>query len=309
MPESTRSATSATPDRDHLRADCARCVGLCCVAPAFAASADFAIDKPAGRPCPNLGADHRCGIHSELRERGFPGCTVFDCFGAGQQVTQVTFGGRDWQGAPDTAAVMFDTFAVMRPLHELLWYLTEALALRTPAALGDALAAARAETARLTAGRPEELLALDVPAHRDRVNVLLARAGDAARAAGGRPGPDHRGAHLFGADLRGADLRRANLRGALLIGADLRGVDLHLADLTGADLRGADLRGADLAGALFLHQSQLDAARGDARTGLPARLARPGHWTALPLTPVRRPPRPAGRSGAGGDPARRGRRR
>ena len=37
----------------ELRADCTRCFALCCVAPAFAASADFAIDKPAGQPCPN----------------------------------------------------------------------------------------------------------------------------------------------------------------------------------------------------------------------------------------------------------------
>ncbi|WBB68596.1 pentapeptide repeat-containing protein [Micromonospora sp. WMMD812] len=288
MSEGSPSATPASPRRDGLRADCARCFGICCVAPAFAASADFAIDKPAGQACPHLGPGHRCGIHADLRDRGFPGCTVFDCFGAGQQVAQVTFGGRDWRAAPETAAVMFDTFAVMRPLHELLWYLTEALALHPPAPLRDALDRARADTVQLTAGSPEELLALDVPAHRDRVNALLSRAGDAARARGGRAGVDRRGAQLFGADLRGVDLRRANLRGALLIGADLRGVDLRLADLTGADLRGADVRGADLSGALFLHQSQLDAARGDARTGLPTWLTRPGHWTALPLTPVRR---------------------
>ena len=31
-----------------LRADCARCAGLCCVVPAFTESADFAIDKPSG---------------------------------------------------------------------------------------------------------------------------------------------------------------------------------------------------------------------------------------------------------------------
>ena len=85
---------------DALRADCSRCFALCCVAPAFAASADFAIDKPAGHPCPNLQEeDFRCGIHDRLRERGFPGCTVFDCFGAGQQVAQVTFGGRDLRRA------------------------------------------------------------------------------------------------------------------------------------------------------------------------------------------------------------------
>jgi hypothetical protein len=58
------------------------------VAPAFSASADFAIDKKAGQPCPNLQADFRCGVHSQLRQRGFTGCAVFDCFGAGQYVSQ-----------------------------------------------------------------------------------------------------------------------------------------------------------------------------------------------------------------------------
>ncbi|WP_184186314.1 pentapeptide repeat-containing protein [Micromonospora parathelypteridis] len=287
------------PPSAQLRADCARCFGLCCVVPAFAASADFAIDKPAGQPCPNLRPDHRCGIHDDLRQRGFPGCTVFDCFGAGQQVAQVTFGGRDWHDAPETLPAMAEAFAVLRPLHELLWYLTEAAALPLPADLSVELERARAETATLTEGDPAQLRTLDVVAHRDRVNPLLSRASDAVRSPGGA---DHRGAQLFGADLRRVDLRRANLRGALLIGADLRGADLSLADVTGADLRGADLRAADLRTTLFLHQAQLDAARGDARTELPAALTRPAHWTALPLTPLRQPSR-------ANAPARRGRRR
>ncbi|MFD2763017.1 pentapeptide repeat-containing protein [Micromonospora eburnea] len=268
----------------ELRADCARCFGICCVAPAFAASADFAIDKPAGRPCPNLRTDSRCGIHRDLRQRGFAGCTVFDCFGAGQHLAQGTFGGRDWRGDPTTARLMFDTFAVMRPLHELLWYLTEALALTPAGSLRGDLAAALAQTERLTDGTPEELLALDVDAHRNRVNQLLSQAGEQARA--GRAGVDRRGAVLIGADLRRAGLSGANLRGACLIGADLREVDLGAADLTGADLRGADLRGADLGRCLFVHQSQVDAARGDHRTVLPPGLRRPAHWS-LTITPVR----------------------
>ncbi|WP_446214978.1 pentapeptide repeat-containing protein [Micromonospora sp. IBHARD004] len=284
MAGKTEEQSSATVGGRELRADCARCFGLCCVAPAFSASADFALDKPAGQPCPNLGPDSRCGIHRDLRQRGFPGCTVFDCFGAGQQVAQVTFGGRDWRTDPATARRMFDTFAVMRPLHELLWYLTEALALTPPGPLRDDLTRALEETGRLTDGTPEELLALDVDAHRGRVNALLSRAGERARA--GHAGADRRGAVLIGADLRRADLAGTNLRGACLIGADLRGVDLGAADLTGADLRGADLRGADLSGCLFLHQSQLDAAGGDHRTALPAALRRPAHWS-LTVTPAR----------------------
>jgi uncharacterized protein YjbI with pentapeptide repeats len=272
----------AAPDPDgrrrDLRADCERCFGLCCVAPAFSASADFAIDKPAGQACPNLQADFRCGIHQRLRQRGFPGCAAYDCFGAGQKVAQVTFGGQDWRRAPHTATRMFEAFAIMRQLHELLWYLTEALRLQPARPLHGELGRALEETERLTELPSDALLELDVAAHRRAVNALLLRASELVRA-GLRPQPiDRRGADLIGKDLRGADLRGANLRGALLIGADLEGADLRVTDLTGADLRGAELGGADLTGSLFLIQSQLDAARGSAGTRLPPSLERPAHW-------------------------------
>ena len=251
---------------DQLQADCSRCAALCCVAPAFAKSSDFAINKPAGKPCPNLAEDFRCDIHDTLPERGFPGCVVFDCFGAGQQVTQVTFGGRQWRDTPGIAGQMFAVLPVMRQLHELLWYVTKALELPAARRLHPGLRAALDETAALAAGSPGELLALDVDAHRRRVNPLLQEASELARAGSGGSRPDHRGANLIGRRLRGADLRGASLRGALLIGADLRGADLRSADFTGADLRGADLRGADLTGALFLTAAQLKAAVIDAST-------------------------------------------
>jgi uncharacterized protein YjbI with pentapeptide repeats len=250
----------------ELKADCSRCAGLCCVAPAFAKSSDFAIDKPAGRPCPNLGDDFRCGIHQQLEQRGFPGCVVFDCFGAGQRVTQETFGGDEWRTNPRIAGSMFATLPVMRQLHELMWYLTEALKLDEARRVHPKLRDALAETDRLAGGTPAELRALDLNAYRMRVNPLLQRASELARrSAGARGRPDHRGADLIGRRLRGADLRGVSFRGALLIGADLREADLRRADFTGADLRGADLRGADLTGALFLTESQLRAARMETR--------------------------------------------
>jgi Pentapeptide repeats (8 copies) len=263
------------PARADLRADCARCFALCCVAPAFRASADFAITKPAGRPCLHLGADFGCEIHDALRPSGFPGCAVFDCFGAGQQVAQVTFGGRDWRSAPELAEPMFAAFAVLRPLHELMWHLNEALALAPPGPLADGLRDALAGAGALTTGTPADLARVDLAARWQAANELLLQASARARAPGGA---DLRGADLAGQDLRGTGLRAASLRGALLIGADLRGADLNRADLTGADLRGADVAGADLAGAIFLTQAQLDAARGDARTRIPVARTRPGHW-------------------------------
>jgi uncharacterized protein YjbI with pentapeptide repeats len=262
----------------RLRADCARCFALCCVAPALSASADFAIDKPAGQPCPHLRGDFRCGIHDRLRPAGFPGCAVYDCFGAGQQIAQVTFGGRDWRQAPETAPLMFAAFAVMRQLHELLWYLTEALGLSQARPLRADLDRARADIEKLTMLAPDALVALDVTAIRDGVSALLRDASERVRVGTGRR--DHRGADLVRADLRRADLRGADLRGAYLIGADLRGADLRLADLIGADLRGADLGAADLTGSIFLVQAQLDAARGDAWTRIPTTLCRPAHWSS-----------------------------
>jgi uncharacterized protein YjbI with pentapeptide repeats len=274
--------TDDVPDdgRSGLRADCARCFALCCVALPFSASADFAIDKPAGRPCLHLEDDFRCGIHDRLRDRGFPGCTAYDCFGAGQKVSQVTFGGHGWRDQPRIAARMFAVFPVMRQLHELLCYLTEASTLPAAQPIRAELRAALDETERLTHETADVLVDLDVAAHRDTVNTLLLAASEAVRAEVGHPVANHRGADLMGADLRGADLRGANLRGASLIGADLRGADLRTADLIGADLRGADLRGADLTGSIFLTGSQLAAATGDALTAIGPGLARPAHWSS-----------------------------
>ncbi len=272
-------------------------MALCCVAPAFTASADFAISKPAGQPCPHLRADFRCSVHDRLRPAGFSGCAAFDCFGAGQKVTQHTFAGRDWRSEPELAAPMFAAFAVMRALHELLWHLNEALALPRADSFRGELGELAAATERLTLCAPGELVALDVNGHRDRANALLQKVSAHVRGRGG-PGPDLRGADLpgpdlrdadlagkdlrgadlAGKDLRGANLAAASLRGALLVGADLRGANLTEADLTGADLRGADLAGADLATSLFIGQPQVDSARGDERTKLPSRLRRPPHW-------------------------------
>jgi uncharacterized protein YjbI with pentapeptide repeats len=263
-----------------LQADCASCFGLCCVALPFSASADFASDKDAGTPCANLRTDFRCGIHTRLRQSGFPGCTVYDCFGAGQKVSRVTFGGTDWRQAPETAQQMFAVFPVVRQLHELLWYLTEALTLEPARELHGEIRRLLEETERLTLDSPEALGKLDVAAHRQEVNVLLLRTSELLRAgaAAGRKKKDRRGADLMGARLRGADLRGVSLRGACLIAADLSGADLRLADLIGADLRDANLAGADLTGSFFLTQPQLNAARGDAGTRLPPGLTRPAHW-------------------------------
>lgn len=268
---------SADDGRKDLQADCTNCFGLCCVALPFARSTDFAADKIAGQPCSNLQEDFRCGIHARLREKGFPGCTVFDCFGAGQKVSQVTFGGTDWRQAPQSARHMFAVFPLMRQLHELLWHITEALDLAPARPVHQDLRRVLTRIEALTRGSAESLLELDMAALRGDVNALLLRASELVRDKA--PGhKNHRGADLIGARLAGADLRGANLRGALLIAADLTKADLRMADLIGADFRDADLSGADLTGSIFFTQAQVNAAKGDTATKLPPALSRPAHW-------------------------------
>jgi hypothetical protein len=249
------------PNRTDLQADCSSCVGLCCIALTFTKSADFALDKPAGEPCPNLSDDFRCTIHKDLRSKGFQGCTVYDCFGAGQAIT------KRGQSAPE----MFAALPILRQLHELLWYLDQVLEYDEQA---------REAIARIEeVSRTPDLTTVDADAERAAVNELLLKTSQRVRGKQSKK-KERRGADLIGARLRGTDFAKANLRGAYLIGADLREADLRQADLIGADLRDTDLRGADLRGALFLTQSQVNAARGDRSTKLPDAVTRPSHWTA-----------------------------
>ena len=94
---------------------------------------------------------------------------------------------------------------------------------------------------------------------------------------------DLSGALLPEANLSGAFFTGANLSRAYLYKADLRGADLRGAYLYGADLRGANLGGTNLGGtkldeALNLTQDQINSAKGDAHTKLPANLDMPERW-------------------------------
>ncbi|MEK3885785.1 pentapeptide repeat-containing protein [Paenibacillus sp. PL2-23] len=278
--------------RDNLRADCEKCFGLCCVALNFSVSEGFPIDKEAGRPCLNLQPDFRCRVHESLSKRGLKGCIAFDCFGAGQKVSQISFGGQDWGTAPEFAKQMFKVFIIMMQLHEMLWYLAEALTLHQAQSIHNELQFMLEETQQLTYLSPDSLMKLDMAEHRASVNTLLIKTSELVRSEArsrlkARSGHTARsklqktigrGADLIGADLRRLDLRGTNLRGAYLIAADLRGNNLSGTDFIGADFRDADIRGADLSKSIFLTQAQLNAAKGDAHTKLPPLLIHPTHW-------------------------------
>jgi hypothetical protein len=113
----------------RFRSDCSQCCGLCCVVPAFFSFQGFGADKPAHTPCSHLDSHGLCGIHRLRNEMGYTACAGYDCYGAGQWVTQVLFRGANWRDEPALAEAMFRAFTACPPLFELAAMLDAAIPL------------------------------------------------------------------------------------------------------------------------------------------------------------------------------------
>ncbi|WP_062106049.1 pentapeptide repeat-containing protein [Bacillus niameyensis] len=266
---------------NYLKSDCHICFGLCCVALPYAKSADFPFNKDGGTPCRNLCQDNRCNIHDQLREQGFRGCVSYECFGAGQHVSQTIYNGEDWRNNSESAVEMFAIFPLVQQLHEMLWYLNQALSLKETQSFHSSLQSIYEETLQLTDKIPAEILKLDIGAHRSKVNVLLLKSSEVFREDVNKNKKSKRkknGFDYIGANLKGANLQGSSFRGTLMIAANLSHADLRKADFIGADLRDADLSNANLTGAIFLTQSQINSAKGNIHTKIPNHLEKPAHW-------------------------------
>lgn len=269
-------------NRNDLKPDCEKCFGLCCTALYFSAAEGFPQDKVAGKPCVNLKEDFRCKVHDSLNKKGLKGCTSYECLGAGQKVSKVTYDGHSWREKQETANEMFEVFIIMKQLHEMLWYLMEAFLMQADNDIKNKID----EIEKLTYLSAEKIIKLDLVSVRVGVNALLFKTSEFVRKkAGGSEKIFLKGKktiagglNLMGADLRRKNLRGANLSGAYLIAANLRGADLSFADLIGADMRDADISGANLSKSIYLTQSQVNSAKGDSDTKLPKSLVKPTYW-------------------------------
>ena len=261
-----------------LKIDCEKCFGLCCVSLYFSKSDGFPHNKDAGKPCINLKSDFKCSVHNTLYTKGLKGCIGYDCFGAGQKISQITFNGEDWRGSSQSSNKMFESFYVMRQLHEMLWYLNEAFNLQKDTTSKNEIKELIDYTNNLTLLDSDSLLKINIDNHRDKVNVFLRKTSEMIRKNSLKSNNSSKSKSYLGKDLRKLDLRGADLRGAFLIAANLKVMNLTGADFIGADLRDADFSGADLIKSIFLTQAQINSAKGDANTKLPINITKPRHW-------------------------------
>ncbi|NOX74187.1 MAG: hypothetical protein GXP03_11410 [Alphaproteobacteria bacterium] len=155
-----------------LKADCQTCTALCCMALAFDKSEMFAIDKPAGVACPNLGPDHRCTIHAALKSKGFQGCINYDCEGAGQRVSAM-FSMRSWQDDPALLIPMLKAFHAMRQVHQRLVLLTAAADLPLDTGQKSTLHRLQQKLADASICSPQSQIAKDIQAFLESLAPLL----------------------------------------------------------------------------------------------------------------------------------------
>jgi uncharacterized protein YjbI with pentapeptide repeats len=241
-----------------LAINCDNCSGLCCVALYCAKSEGFPADKPGGRPCQNLSSDFRCTIHAELIQAKMKGCLAYDCFGAGQKVTQDCFPEINWKNEPEQANQIYDTFLCLFQLHQMLWYLIEASSFRLEARINTTIDDLIFENERMTGLLPTEILNLDIEAYRLKVNRILK---EVSKVIAVHPSKDKEKKDFFGKKFNGTNLDSRDFSMSLMIAADLEGCSLINTNFLGADMRDANIKNTNLSESVFLTQMQINGER------------------------------------------------
>lgn len=110
---------------ENLKVDCLKCSWLCCTALFFSKMDGFPENKVAGKPCTKLQGNYNCKIHNQLEKLNMKGCIGYDCFGAGQHVTQSIYKGETWKTSKEKSKEIFDVFMVIFQLYQINYFLEE----------------------------------------------------------------------------------------------------------------------------------------------------------------------------------------
>lgn len=254
-----------------LKIDCAKCCGLCCIALYCSKTDGFPADKVAGVPCKNLLSDYKCLIHNDLYKKNMKGCLSYECFGAGQKVTQHIYKNSSWKNSNINKQKMFDVFTTIFQLHQMLWYLLEAINLcedNQKSEIDNLII----ENENITTKSTDEILNFDIEKYRQKVNLILKSIVDQYDKF--KSGT----LNYIGKNFKNKDFDGKNFSMSLLIGSNFNGCSFNKASFLGADMRDANLKNADLSGSIFLTQMQINSAKGNSNTKLPSHISRPKTW-------------------------------
>lgn len=261
----------------QLKADCSKCSGLCCTALLFSKIDGFPENKQAGKPCTKLQNDYRCKIHNDLEKLNMKGCIGYDCFGAGQHVTQSIYKGETWLTLREKSNEIFDIFLIIVQLYQIRYYLEESALIIPAKDLWSDIRDLINENEALCNSTPQSILAIDIDSYRSRVNIILKQVCDSIRKC--FKNSDHkRTTEFIGRNFSKRDMSGLDLSGTLLIAANFDRCIFKGTIFLGADTRDTIFSNADLRGAAFLTQGQVNSAKGNKNTKLPKHLDYPVTW-------------------------------
>jgi uncharacterized protein YjbI with pentapeptide repeats len=262
---------------EELTIDCSNCSGLCCTALFFSKIDGFPENKAAGKPCVNLQSDFRCKIHKDLMKCKMRGCLSYDCFGAGQKVTQIIYNKSNWITEPLKSQQIFDVFLIVFQLHQILYFLVEAKTILPAKELWNDIIFLIDEGRTICSSTPQDILSYEIDGYKNRVNDCLKIVSRLIK----QNYPDNKKEKkndFIGRSFKGKDFNGTDFTMTLLIAANFEACSFHGANFLGADTRDTNFCNADLQEAVFLTQGQINAARGNSGTKLPDTLHRPITW-------------------------------
>lgn len=148
------------------------------------------------------------------------GCIGYDCFGAGNFVTQSLYHGESWRSQPTRANEMFAVFQTVFSLFQIRYYLEWVRLIPEASDLQPAAEALIAENLGLCSQSPKTLAALEIDSYRSRANAILKEVcGRATKErASGLPlaAEQMLGRRFKNQDLSGLDLSMRLLKGQTL---------------------------------------------------------------------------------------------
>lgn len=256
---------------NQLQIKCEACSGLCCYALYLCIGESFAIEKKAGTPCLHLQSDFRCDCYPSLHQQHMKGCTIYDCFGAGQYVTQVLYKQDTWQSKPSLKTEVCKTFPLVLQLHQILYYLVLATMLQKAQPYKDELQQAIEHVLQLRL-HPS---AQDITLFQTQANCILKKISKDIHE---QYPSAKRHATAIAKNFKGSDLSGYDFTMSTMIAANLTGCNVTNANFLGADMRDVNIANTDMSKALFLTQIQLNSAIGNGNTIIPTHLTIPKNW-------------------------------
>lgn len=256
---------------------CHECCGLCCIALCFFKMDGFPEDKCAGVACSHLQSDTMCDVHAALAVKGYRGCIGYDCFGAGQYVTQHLYHGTLSFEKPRQREELYAVFLLVYQLFQIRYFLEETLCISIVQQYHSQAIHLLCEAEEICAGSRKRLLQFDIDDYHTRVSTILKKAS--------RQLTDYLNSlpitkPLLNKTWHHHDFRGCDLSMSLLIQTTFDTCLFAGTNVLGADTRDCQFLNCDLRDAVFLTQSQLNHAKGDHRTRLPAHLQYPPTWKA-----------------------------